>query len=59
MINCLVLVKISSSLLELEIFFFFIMAAPAAYEGSQVRGRIRAAATGLHHNLWQHGILNP
>ena len=30
--------------------FFFFTAAPAAYGGSQARGPIRAAATGLHHS---------
>ena len=33
-------------------------AAPAAYEGSQVRGLIRAVAAGLHHRSWQRRILN-
>ena len=35
-----------------EIFFlsFFIRAAPAAYESSQTRGSIRAAAASLHHS---------
>ena len=32
-----------------KIFFFLVRAAPAAYGGSQARGRIRAAAAGLHH----------
>ena len=31
-------------------FFFFFRAAPAAYGGSQARGRIGAAAVGLHHS---------
>ena len=33
-------------------FFFFVFsrAAPAAYGGSQARGRIRAEATGLHQS---------
>ena len=29
---------------------FLVRAAPAAYGGSQARGRIRAAAAGLHHS---------
>ena len=32
----------------LFLFFGFFRATPTAYEGSQARGRIRAAATGLH-----------
>ena len=39
--------------------FFFLRAAPAAYEGSQARGRIGAAAAGLHHSSGPHKILNP
>ena len=39
-------------------FFFFsfslFRAAPAAYGGSQARGRIRATATGLHHSHMSH-----
>ena len=31
-------------------FFVFSRAAPAAYGGSQARGRIEATAAGLHHN---------
>ena len=35
----------------IEVFFFlFFRATPAAYGGSQARGQIRAAATGLHHS---------
>ena len=30
--------------------FFLFRPAPAAYEGSQTRGQIRAVATGLHHS---------
>ena len=32
------------------IFFSFLGATPAAYGGSQARGRIRATAAGLHHS---------
>ena len=32
------------------LFFFFFWAAPTAYGGSQARGQIRAAATGLAHS---------
>ena len=32
------------------LFFAFSRAAPAAYGGSQARGRIGAVATGLHHS---------
>ena len=55
--------------------FVFFRAAPALDGGSQVRGRIRAAAASpyataraaldpscvceLHHRSWQHWILNP
>ena len=31
-------------------FFFFLRATPAAYRGSQARGRTGAAAAGLHHS---------
>ena len=31
-------------------FFFFLRAAPLAYEGSQAKGQIRAVATGLYHS---------
>ena len=31
-------------------FFFLFRASPAAYGGSQARGPIGAAATGLHHS---------
>ena len=31
-------------------FFFYFRATPAAYGGSQARGRIRAIAAGLHHS---------
>ena len=34
-------------------------AAPEAYVSFQARGRIRGAASGLHHSSWQHRILNP
>ena len=39
-------------------FFFFLLfrAALMAYGSSQARGRIRAAATGLHHKPQQHSI---
>ena len=39
--------------------FNWIKAAPAAYGGSQARGRIRAVAAGLHHSSRQYQILNP
>ena len=39
--------------------FFFFRAAPAAYEGFQARGQIRAAAASLHHSSQQRRILNP
>ena len=32
------------------VFFAFSRAAPAAYRGSQARGRIGAVASGLHHS---------
>ena len=32
------------------LFFFFFRVIPAAYGNSQARGRIRAAAAGLHHS---------
>ena len=32
------------------LFFFFLTAAPAVYGSSWARGRIRAAAAGLHHS---------
>ena len=38
---------------------FFLSATPAAYGGSQARGRIGATAAGLHHNSQQCQILNP
>ena len=41
------------------IFFFSFRATPRAHGSSQARGRIRAAATGLHHRSWQCWILNP
>ena len=49
------------SKVRLRSFFFsaFFRAAPAAYGISQSRGRIRAAAAGLHHSSRQHQILNP
>ena len=37
----------------------FLGPAPTAYGGSQARGPIRAAATGLHHSSQQCQILNP
>ena len=40
-------------------FFFFFRATPAAYGGSQARGQIGAAATGLYHSSQQPQILNP
>ena len=40
-------------------FFVFFRAAPAAYGGSQARGWIGAAASGLQHSSWQCQILNP
>ena len=55
-------------------FFFLFMAIPVTYGSSQAKGRIGAAATGLHHSrnntdpshicdqhciLWPHWILNP
>ena len=36
-------------------FFFLFTAAPAAYEGSQARGPVRAPAAGLHHSLSNTG----
>ena len=33
-----------------EHLFFFFLTTPEAYGGSQARGRIRAAAAGLHHS---------
>ena len=33
-----------------SLFLFFPRALPVAYEGSQVRGQIGAAAAGLHHS---------
>ena len=43
--------------------FYFLLiyfrATPVAYGVSQARGRIRAAATGLHHSSLQCQILNP
>ena len=44
---------------DFKVFFFFFTAIPVAYGSSHVRGRIRAAAAGLHHSLWEHKILNP
>jgi len=38
------------SSLSTFLFIYFFRAAPAAYEGSQVRSQIRAVATGLHHS---------
>ena len=35
----------------LFVFCFFLMAAPVAYGGSQARGQIGAATTGLYHSL--------
>ena len=48
---------------HLQFFFFFFFfglfrAAPAAYGGSQVRGRTGAAAAGLHHSHSNAGSLN-
>ena len=37
-------------------FVFFITATPAAYESSQARSGIGAAAASLHHSHWQHQI---
>ena len=45
-----------------RIFFFFFLlfrAAPAAYGGSQARGRIGGIASSLHHSSQQRQILNP
>ena len=33
-----------------DFFFYLFRATPEAYGGSQARGRIRAAASGLHHS---------
>ena len=33
-----------------SVLFFFLMAVPASYGGSQTRGRMRAAADSLHHS---------
>ena len=33
-----------------QFFSFLFRAAPAAYGGSQAKGRIRAVAAGLHHS---------
>ena len=56
------------------LFVFLVKAALTAYGGSQARGRIGAAAAGLHHShsnsgserhlplhhsSWQHWVLNP
>ena len=35
------------------------MATPEVYGSSWARGTIGAAAAGLYHSLWKHGILNP
>ena len=40
-------------------FVFVFRAAPAAYGGSQARGRIRAAAASLHHSSRQSRIPDP
>ena len=44
------LVTISRSSIVQGIFFFFFTSAPAAFGGSQARGRIAAVATGLYHS---------
>lgn len=36
-------------------FFFLFRAAPVAYESSQARGQMRAAAAGLHHSHSNYG----
>ena len=36
-------------------FFFFLMATATAYESSQARGQIGAAAAGLHHSHHSRG----
>ena len=40
-------------------YYLLFRATPTTYGGSQARGLIRATATGLRHNSWQHQILNP
>ena len=40
------------------LFFCLFRAAPAAYGGSQARGRIGALVASIHHISQQHRILN-
>ena len=42
-------------LFHMPIYFFLFSTAPVAYGSSQARGRIRAIATGLHHNYSNAG----
>ena len=66
--------RVLFSLHKFDFFFFLFRAIPAAYGSSQGRGRIGAVAArphhshsnagskpvcDLHHNSWQHWILNP
>ena len=51
-------IKKHSALIK-EILFFFLRAAPVAYGSSQTRGRIGAAAPGLHQQPQQHRIWDP
>ena len=49
---------ISRRTISVSLFFCLFRATPMAYGSSQARGRIRAAAAGLHHSSQQRWILN-
>ena len=40
----------TSDICDFILFIYFFRATPAAYGGSQVKGRIGATAAGLHHS---------
>ena len=52
----LIFLKFLFIYLFIFLFLLFLWAAPKAYGGSQARGRIGAAATGLCPEPQQHGI---